>query len=125
MACCNEGYRWDSRDIQIMVCLHREKVADALRTTRDDVAHSAGLGRDAVQRKDRVQPDKTQKRLREMVEILHRVEPRFGSALVAYAWYRCEPLAGFCDQTAVQWVLTATAGAVLDDIDAIDAGVHA
>ncbi len=93
------------------------KVAYALRTTRDDVAHSAGLGRDAVQRKDRVQPDKTQKRLREMVEILHKVEPRFGSALAAYAWYRCEPLAGFCDQTAMQWVLTATAGAVLDDIE--------
>ena len=101
------------------------KIADALRTTSDEVARSAGLGRDAVQRKDRVQSDKTQKRLREMVEILNKVEPRFGSALMAYAWYRSEPLAGFSGQTAMQLVLTGRASEVLDYIDAVDAGVHA
>lgn len=101
------------------------KIADALRTTSDEVARSAGLGRDAVQRKDRVQSDKTQKRLREMVEILNKVEPRFGSALMAYAWYRSEPLAGFSGQTAMQLVITGRASEVLDYIDAVDAGVHA
>ncbi|MBK0022686.1 MbcA/ParS/Xre antitoxin family protein [Brucella pseudogrignonensis] len=101
------------------------KIADALRTTSDEVARSAGLGRDAVQRKDRVQSDKTQKRLREMVEILNKVEPRFGSALMAYAWYRSEPLAGFSGQTAMQLVLIGRASEVLDYIDAVDAGVHA
>jgi len=101
------------------------KIADALRTTSDEVARSAGLGRDAVQRKDRVQSDKTQKRLREMVEILNKVEPRFGSSLMAYAWYRSEPLAGFSGQTAMQLVLTGRASEVLDYIDAVDAGVHA
>jgi hypothetical protein len=101
------------------------KIADALRTTSDEVARSAGLGRDAVQRKDRVQSDKTQKRLREMVEILNKVEPRFGSALMAYAWYRSEPLAGFSGQTAMQLVLNGRASEVLDYIDAVDAGVHA
>jgi hypothetical protein len=101
------------------------KIADALRTTSDEVARSAGLGRDAVQRKDRVQSDKTQTRLREMVEILNKVEPRFGSALMAYAWYRSEPLAGFSGQTAMQLVLTGRASEVLDYIDAVDAGVHA
>ncbi|MET3524317.1 hypothetical protein ABID25_006188 [Mesorhizobium abyssinicae] len=29
--------------------------------------------------------DKTQRRLREMIEIINKVEPRFGSALMAYA----------------------------------------
>ncbi|GAA5629069.1 hypothetical protein Brsp05_04368 [Brucella sp. NBRC 12953] len=101
------------------------KIADALRTTSDEVARSAGLGRDAVQRKDRVQSDKTQKRLREMVEILNKVEPRFGSALMAYAWYRSEPLAGFSGQTAMQLVLNGRASEVLAYIDAVDAGVHA
>jgi hypothetical protein len=101
------------------------KIADALRTTSDEVARSAGLGRDAVQRKDRLQSEKTQKRLREMVEILNKVEPRFGSALMAYAWYRSEPLAGFSGQTAMQLVLTGRASEVLDYIDAVDAGVHA
>jgi hypothetical protein len=101
------------------------KIADALRTTSEEVARTAGLGRDAVQRKDRVASDKTQRRLREMMEIINKTEPRFGSALIAYAWYRSEPLAGFSGQTAMQLVLNGRADEVLDYIDAIDAGVFA
>ena len=71
------------------------RIATTLRTTLDEVARTVGLGRDAVMRQDRIDSPRTQKRLREMVEILNRVEPRFGSALIAYAWYRLEPLAGF------------------------------
>lgn len=101
------------------------KIAEALRTTSAEVARTAGLGRDAVQRKDRVRSDRTQKRLREMVEILNKVEPRFGSALMAYAWYRSEPLPGFSGQTAMQLVRAGRAHEVLDYIDAVDAGIHA
>ena len=70
------------------------RIAIALRTTLDEVACTVGLGRDAVMRQDRIASPKTQKRLREMVEILNRVEPRFGSALIAYAWYAPKPLPG-------------------------------
>lgn len=101
------------------------KIAEALRTTSAEVARTAGLGRDAVQRRDRVRSDKTQRRLREMVEILNKVEPRFGSALMAYAWYRSEPLPGFSGQTAMQLVRSGRADEVLEYIDAIDAGVFA
>jgi len=101
------------------------KIAAALRTSSEDVARSLGLGKDALQRKDRIQSDKTQRRLREMVEVLNKVEPRFGSALLAYAWYRSEPLAGFSGHTAMQLVKAGRASDVLDYIDAIDAGVHA
>ncbi len=101
------------------------KIADALRTTSEEVARTVGLGKDAVQRKDRVGSDKTQRRLRAMVEILNKVEPRFGSALMAYAWYRSEPLSGFSGQTAMQLVLNGRADEVLDYIDAVDAGVYA
>lgn len=101
------------------------KIAAAFRTTSDEVARSAGLGRDAVQRKDRVQSDKTQRRLREMVEIVNKLEPRFGSALIAFAWYRSEPLAGFSGQTAMQLVKAGRADEVLEFIDAVDAGIHA
>lgn len=101
------------------------KIAQAFRTTSEEVARTAGLGKDAVQRKDRVQSDKTQRRLREMVEIVNKVEPRFGSALMAYAWYRSEPLPGFSGQTAMQLVRNGRADEVLDYIDAIDAGIHA
>ncbi|GGE04494.1 hypothetical protein GCM10011390_24300 [Aureimonas endophytica] len=101
------------------------KIADVFRTTREEIARSAGLGRDAVQRKDRVRSDRTQRRLREVVEIVNKVEPRFGSALLAYAWFRSEPLAGFSGQTAMQLVRSGRAEEVLDYIDAVDAGIHA
>ena len=49
----------------------------------------------------------------------------FGSALIAYAWYRSEPLAGFGGLTAMQLVREGHAGDVLEYIDAVDAGIHA
>ena len=101
------------------------KIAEAFRTTSEEVARTAGLGKDAVQRKDRVRSDKTQRRLREMIEVVNKVEPRFGSALIAYAWYRAEPLPGFSGQTAMQLVRCGRAEEVLDYVDAVDAGVHA
>jgi hypothetical protein len=101
------------------------KIADALRTTSEEIARTAGLGKDAIQRKDRIRSDKTQRRLREVTEILNKVEPRFGSVLMAYAWYRSEPLPGFSGQTAMQLVRGGRADDVLDYIDAVDAGVHA
>jgi hypothetical protein len=101
------------------------KIAVAFRTTSEEVAQTAGLGKDAVQRKERIRSDKTQRRLREMIEIINKAEPRFGSALIAYAWYRSEPLPGFSGQTAMQLVRNGRASEVLDYIDAVDAGVHA
>ena len=101
-----------------------KKIAAALRTTSEEVARSVGLGKDAVQRKDRIGSDRTQRRLRNMVEILNKVEPRFGSALLAYAWYRSVPLAGFGGRTAMQLVHEDRADDVLTYVDAIDAGVH-
>jgi Protein of unknown function (DUF2384) len=102
-----------------------QKLAAVLRTTSDDVARTLGLGKDAVQRQDRLRSDKTQRRLREMIEVLNRVEQRFGSPLMAYAWYRSEPLAGFAGQTAMQQVKAGRVNDVLDYLDALDAGIHA
>lgn len=101
------------------------KIAHVLRTTSEEVARTAGLGKDAVQRRDRVGSDKTQRRLRELIEVLNKVESRFGSPLMAYAWYRSEPLPGFSGQTAMQLVRAGRSEDVLDYVDAVDAGVHA
>lgn len=101
------------------------KMASAYRTTSEEIARTAGLGRDAVQRKERIRSDKTQRRLREMAEVLNKVEPRFGSPLMAYAWYRSEPLSGFSGMTAMQLVRSGRAEDVLDYVDSVDAGVHA
>ncbi|BCM20954.1 antitoxin Xre/MbcA/ParS toxin-binding domain-containing protein [Mesorhizobium sp. J8] len=102
-----------------------KKIAHAFRTTSEEIARTAGLGKDAVQRRERVRSDKTQRRLREMVEIVNKVEPRFGSALISYAWYRSEPLPGFSGRTAMQLVREGRANEVLDFIDAVDAGIYA
>ena len=102
-----------------------KKVAAVLLTTVEELARSLGLGKDAVQRKDRIASDRTQRRMRQMVEIINKVEPRFGSPLLAYAWYRSEPLPGFDGRTAMQLVHAGLADDVLAFIDAVDAGVYA
>lgn len=101
------------------------KLAATLLTTVDEVAQTAGLSRDAVARAARARTPKTQKRLREMVEILTRVSPRFGSDLLAYAWYRSTPLGGYGDVTAMRLVQDGRAEAVHRFLDRLDAGVHA
>ncbi|MDE1918633.1 MAG: DUF2384 domain-containing protein [Sphingomonadales bacterium] len=101
------------------------RIAATLLTNAEDLARSAGLGKDAIQRAVRLRQPRTQKRLRELVEVLNKVEPRFGTSLVAYAWFRSEPLPGFSGQTAMQLVQAGRAHDVLDYIDAVDAGIHA
>ena len=101
------------------------KIAQKLRTTSEDLARSAGLSNGAFQRRDRIASGETQRRLRELVEVIDRVAPRLGSALMAYAWYRSQPLPGFSGQTAMQLVRSGRAEDVLGYIDAVDAGVHA
>lgn len=97
-------------------------IAERLLTTQDEIARTVGLGRDALARKERLGSPKTQTRLREMVEILNRLAPRFGSDLVAYAWYRSEPLPGLGGLTAAKLVRQDQAELVMDYIDAVDAG---
>ena len=64
------------------------KIAAALRTSAGEIAMTVGLGKDALQRRTRISLDKVQRRLRELVEVLNKVESRVGTELVPYAWYR-------------------------------------
>ena len=101
------------------------KIADAFRTTSEEIARNCRPRQGCRSTQGPHQSDKTQRRLREMIEIVNKVESRFGSALMAYAWYRSEPLPGFSGQTAMQLVRGGRADEVLDYIDAVDAGVYA
>lgn len=102
-----------------------DEIAETLCTTGQELARTAGLDKDAVGRKDRIRSDKTEHRLREEANIIVKLEPGFGSALVAYAWYRSEPLSGFSGRTAMHLVQNGRAKEVLDYIDAVKAGIHA
>ncbi len=99
------------------------KIAAVLRTSTEEIATTVGLGKDALQRRTHINSHKTQRRLRDLVEVLNKVEPRLGSELMAYAWYRSEPLPGFDCRTAMQLVQEGKAQEVLEYIDAVDAGV--
>ena len=73
-----------------------------------------------------VQARKTQTRLREMVEILRRVEAYTGSSpIVAYAWFRSEVLPGFAGKTPDQLVREGEAGYVHACLDRIVSGGYA
>ncbi len=100
-------------------------IAEALRTTRLEMAQTLGLSQDALSRRQRICSCKTQTRLREMLEILNRVEAQNGSLLGAYAWFRSEPLPGFGGITPDQLVSQGKAGQVHAYLDRVMAGGYA
>ena len=81
-----------------------DRLSDALRITKSELAAAAGLSRDAVSKTARHGSQSTQARLREMSEIINRVIPWAGSELAAYAWYRSQPLPSLGDVTAEELV---------------------
>lgn len=100
-------------------------IADALRTTKAEIADTLGLARDSLSRKSRLRAKKTQTRLRQMLEILNRVEESTGSSLAAYAWFRAEQLPGFGGMTADQLVRDGKANYVHAYLDEVMAGGYA
>ena len=93
-----------------------------LGTTGDELARTLGLDKDATRR---MESDDIERRIGSMREVLSKVEPRFGSMIMAYTWYRSEPLSGFSGQTAMELVRCDRVQDVLTYIDAVDAGMHA
>ena len=100
-------------------------VADALRTTKSEIAVTLGLGRDAFTRASRIRARKTQTRLRQMLEILNRVEAATGSPLAAYAWFRAEALPGFGGATPDQLLREGRADYIHAYLDRVMAGGYA
>ena len=100
-------------------------IANALRTTRSEIAGTLGLDKDAFTRVSRIRACKTQVRLRQMLEILNRVEAATGSPLAAYAWFSAEPLPGFGGATPDSLVRDGRADHVHAYLDRIMAGGHA
>ncbi len=100
-------------------------IAKALRTTKSEVAGTLGLGKDAFSRASRIRARKTQVRLRQLLEILNRVEAGTGSPLAAYAWFRAQPLPGFGGATAESLVREGRADHVHAYLDHVMAGGYA
>ena len=100
-------------------------IADALHTTKSEIAGTLGLGRDALSRTSRIRARKTQDRLRQMLEILDRVEAETGSRLDAYTWFRKEQLPGFGGATPNLLLREGKADYVHAYLDRVMAGGYA
>ena len=70
-------------------------------------------------------PETFKRRLSELVEILHRVEPWAGGLQQALIWYRGQSIPAFGDQTAEALVKRGRADAVRSYLDGIAVGGYA
>src|SRR5438874_4120475 len=81
-----------------------------------------GLGRDSLYKAKRAASEKTQTRVREMLEVIVRVVPWAGGQPQAMAWYRAQPIAAFGDRTAEALVKEGKAAVVRDYLDFLSQG---
>ena len=90
--------------------------------SKAQLAETTGLSPDTLYRPDRATAPRTQQRLREMLEIVHRVAPWAGGKDQAMAWYRAQPIPAFGGRTAESLVKEGRAGDVRDWLDMVALG---
>jgi hypothetical protein len=101
------------------------RLTEELRVSKAELAAAAGLSREAVSKTARLNAPSTQRRLRDMVEIITRVLPWAGSVPQGFAWYRAQPIPSFGDQTAEDLVKEGRAEAVKAYLARIAVGGYA
>lgn len=101
------------------------RILGELRITKPQLAASAGLSKDTIAKKGRLESGKSQARLRDFVEIMARVATWAGSFEQAFAWYRAQPIPSFGDRTAEDLVRAGQADLVKSYIARIAAGGYA
>jgi uncharacterized protein (DUF2384 family) len=102
-----------------------DRLAELLHVTKGELARATGLSRDAVTKRARLRSPKTQRRLRDTVDIINRAVPWTGSTARAFAWFRSQPLPSFGDKTAEDLLKEGRADAVKDYLSRIADGGYA
>ncbi len=102
-----------------------DTVATAFMVTKASLAQSLGFAEETLQRSARASAQKTQQRLREMLDILTRVAPWAGGMPQAMGWYRGQGIPALGDQTAEALVKNDQAAVVRTYLDAIATGAFA
>ena len=102
-----------------------DTVTTEFNLTKSALAQSLGFAEETLQRFSRVSAQKTQQRLREMLELLTRVEPWAGGMPQALGWYRGQGIPALGDQTAEALVKNDQAGVVRAYLDGIATGAFA
>ncbi len=99
-----------------------DRVGKSFGLSKAQIAETAGISPETFYRPDRATAPKTQARLREMLEIVGRVESWAGGKDQAMAWYRAEPIAAFGGRTAEALVKDGKAGPLRDFLDHVALG---
>ena len=102
-----------------------DMLVDGLHLSKIELARVLGMSRDAVSKTSRLASRASQRKLRDLVEILTRVSPWAGSIPQAFAWYTSQPLPSFGDRTAADLVREGRADAVKSYISRIALGGYA
>jgi hypothetical protein len=102
--------------------LDLERITASFGMTKSQLAETAGLGRDTFQKSARQRAPKAQARVREMLEIVGRIEGWAGGRPQAMAWYRAQPIAALDGRTAEALVKSGRAGTVRDYLDHLAMG---
>jgi uncharacterized protein (DUF2384 family) len=93
------------------------RMASGLFISRDQLAKTAGLSVTTVAKRERSLAAKPQHRLREVLEILARVEDWAGGEAQALAWYRAQPIPALDGRTAEALVQEGRATSVRNYLD--------
>ena len=102
-----------------------DRVTELFGMTKASLAQTLGFADDTLQRFSRAAAPKTQQRLREMLEILTRVERWAGGMPQALGWYRGQGIPALGDQTAEALVKSDQAVIVRRYLDGLAAGSFA
>jgi hypothetical protein len=99
-----------------------DRVAATFRMSKGQLAETIGLKRDVFYKEARIRAPKTQTRMREMLETVHRIADWAGGEAQALAWYRSQPIPAFGGRTAESLVKSGQASALRDYLDQIAMG---
>ena len=94
-------------------------------TTAEEVATLCGLPQEAIRDPDRIRSAAFQDRLRELVLIFERIQPRCDNPTSAYIWYRSEPIPSLGDATAEELVKAGHGKMILSYLARIEQGGYA
>lgn len=99
-----------------------ERIVEGFGMSKTQLAETAGIAAESILKSARNRSRKTQSRLREMLEIVGRVEDWAGGRQQAMSWYRAHPIPAFGGRTAEALVKEGRAVAVRDYLDHVALG---
>jgi hypothetical protein len=101
------------------------RVAKALMMLSDEFAICLGLDGDLTFGTEWSKTPLAQRRMSALMDVMNKVAPRFATQALANTWYRSTALPSFSGMTAQDLVAANRSAAVIDYIEAVDAGVFA